>query len=535
MSRLRPALMSIVAHARSGASDHAWRLFREGGFEEVDDDPAVLSVKGRLLKDRALSAQGDARKAWYLEAADAYGRAGMLGTATYPLINAASLSLLAGEPNQAQALAQLVLERLDRGEGEPDTPYWRGATRAEAMLLLGRSNDARGALEQAIARSSRAWEDHASTLRQFALILDALGEDKAWLDPLRPPRCAHFAGHMGLAPDTARVRAAIDELLREESIGFGYGALAAGADIVFAEALLARGAELHVVLPGPIAEFREASAARVGPEWVERFDAVLKRADTVRCIDQAESAAHPLAVRLAAEVAMGAAVMQANALMTGATQLLLLDSADPSEASGSCDLGEIWRRGGRPQRVVTAPREKARAAPSKAPVESAPPALAALLSVDLSAADTPARLADAAIPALAQAVAAAPKPLEPPRWAGDATLLRLAYAGPAEAAQAALAIAQALEPIAPVRIAGHYGLARRLPDPFGGPDLWVGPAASLSAKVLDSVPPGAAHVTDDFAAALHAGPAEHRPRTEYVGDLPPEEPGEEMRLFSLKR
>ncbi|MBS0297782.1 MAG: hypothetical protein JSR45_15840 [Proteobacteria bacterium] len=527
--------MSIVAHARSGASDHAWRLFREGGFDGVDDDAAVLSVKGRLLKDRALSSDGDARKAWYLEAADAYSRAGMLGTATYPLINAASLSLLAGEPNQAQALARLVLERLDRGEGEPDTPYWRGATRAEAMLLLGHGEEARGALEQAIARSSRAWEDHASTLRQFALILDALGHDKAWLDPLRPPRAAHFAGHMGLAPDTAAIRAKVDALLREENIGFGYGALAAGADIVFAEALLARGAELHVVLPGALADFRAASVARVGPEWAERFDAVLKRADTVRSIDQPEGAAHPLAVRLAAEVAMGAAVMQANALMTGAIQLLLLDSADPSEASGSCDLGGIWRRSGRPQRVVTGPRQKARAAPTKAPAEAAPPALAALLTVDLSAADTPAKLAEAAIPALAQAVASAPKPLEPPRWSADASLLRLAYADPTEAAQAALAIARALEPIAPARIAGHYGLARRLPDPFGGPDLWMGPAASLTAKVLDSVPPGAAHVTDDFAAALHAGPAEHRPRTEYVGDLPPEDPGEEMRLFSLKR
>ncbi len=91
-----PSLLSIIAHARAGALDHACRLFLEGGFELVNDDPAVLSVRGRLLKDRALAAEGAERRRLYLEAAGAYARAAELGGATYPLVNAATLFLLAG-------------------------------------------------------------------------------------------------------------------------------------------------------------------------------------------------------------------------------------------------------------------------------------------------------------------------------------------------------------------------------------------------------------------------------------------------------
>ena len=107
-----PSLLSIIAYARSGALDHACRLFLEGGFELVDDDPAVLSVRGRLLKDRALAAEGAERRRLYLEAAGAYARAGEIGGATYPLINAATLSLLAISflPNEKDVIASMALK-----------------------------------------------------------------------------------------------------------------------------------------------------------------------------------------------------------------------------------------------------------------------------------------------------------------------------------------------------------------------------------------------------------------------------------------
>ena len=61
----------------------------------------------------------------------------------------------------------------------------------------------------------------------------------------------------------------------------------------------------------------------------------------------------------------------------------------------------------------------------------------------------------------------------------------------------------------------------------------TGPATATLAQVVRSTPSGAVHLTEDFAAALHAG--RPRPRTEYVGDLPAGEGEDAMRLFSLKR
>ena len=68
----RSALSTIIAYARAGALDHAWGQFVAGGYDRRADDPATLSLKGRLLKDRAVRADGALRRQHYRAAADAY-------------------------------------------------------------------------------------------------------------------------------------------------------------------------------------------------------------------------------------------------------------------------------------------------------------------------------------------------------------------------------------------------------------------------------------------------------------------------------
>ena len=218
------SLVSIIAYARSGAIERAWAMFREGGHERIANDASVLSVRARLLKDSALAAMGAERRKLYLESAKAYARAAEISSMPYPLINAATLSLLGGDHDKARKLARRVLERSRRGAAEPDTPYWRAATEAEALLLLGEIERAKTQFAAAIARAPQAYEDHASTLRQFGLILDALRRDKAWLDAHRPPKSAHFAGHMALASRDGAVEREIRDIIRAERIGYGYGA-----------------------------------------------------------------------------------------------------------------------------------------------------------------------------------------------------------------------------------------------------------------------------------------------------------------------
>ncbi|MBX3479983.1 MAG: DUF4071 domain-containing protein [Caulobacter sp.] len=511
------SLLSIVAHARAGALEHALRLFQEAGLDERTDDPAVLSLKGRLLKDQARLAEGEERRALYARSAEAYDAAGAISWGTYPLINAASLSLLAGDPDRARALAAKVMSRLDQRDSEPDTPYWRQATRAEAELLLGRHHQARESLKAAIALAPRAWEDHASTLRQFALILERENRDASWLAPLRPPRVLHFAGHLGVDPQDAALAGQIREMLRVEKIGFGYGALAAGADIVIAEALLAHGAELHLVLPTGREVFRALSVASLGGDWDARFDEVLARAETVTSVGPTSALPGPLTLMLAAQVAMGRAAMQARLLATEALQLIILDPEERSAAGGtggSAWTATAWDKAGRRSLVLASPR--VRPVPQTSVLKPTPgERFVAVLALAPGDDD---QAFSRRLPDLWAALGTASRlPDAPPVWSGTGLLLAF---GDCETAAAAARLAMPF--LKGGRIAAAAGTAQAVPL-TDGPMLIVGPPVETARRLMASVPPGAALATATFAAALCAGADDGACSGEPVGELPPAE------------
>ncbi|HEY5722354.1 MAG TPA: tetratricopeptide repeat-containing protein [Allosphingosinicella sp.] len=513
-------LLAIIAHARAGALQRAWTLFTNAGLLDVNDDPAVLSLKGRLLKDEAGRSGGAERIRLYREAAQAYAGSASLRPATYPLINAAALSLLGGDPERARALAAEVAALLDSDPDEPETPYFAGATRAEALLLLDRGDEARAAFAEAIAIAPRAWEDHASTLRQFALVLEAQGRDASWLDAHRPPRSIHFGGHMSFDPKVMG-REHLDEkiaaVLEEENIGFGFGALAAGADIIIAEALLARGAELHAVLPGGAESFASVSVDPLGKPWRERFDSLLERAETVRAVRPLGAPPDLVTIGLADEIAMGAAVMNARRLESEAVQLLVLDApAEPDTAQ--CG----WR-----QRIIIAPREPVPAGPPP-PLAGAGHRRLGILAIGLGpdSAEQGVRLS-----AVAALLRQAPATAVPAYLATGQVLL--AYEGAADAARAALAIAEAAPASAALGIGGHYGIADTFTDPFSGGERLAGEPAELAGATAASAPPGSVCVTDDFAAALAASNCPDI-CSEMIGELDARDGRAPILLYALK-
>src|SRR5262249_9036366 len=139
--------------------------------------------------------------------------------------------------------------------------YWSAATLVEAALVLGEDDRAAALLSEARALAD-ADADHgmlATTLRQLELVCALRGVDASLLAPLRPPAVAFFSGHRAgrlAASAEPEIAARIAEIVAARGIGYGFGALASGADILFAEALIAHGAELHVVLPLPAESFR---------------------------------------------------------------------------------------------------------------------------------------------------------------------------------------------------------------------------------------------------------------------------------------
>jgi tetratricopeptide (TPR) repeat protein len=483
----------------------------------------------RLLKDRALRVEGDERRRLYRDSAAAYLRSAEAQPATYPMINAASLSLLAGDADGAAVLAAKILEQIGVEPNEPETPYYSAATRAEALLLLDRHDEARATFAEAIALAPRAWEDHASTLRQFALILAAQGRDAAWLGSHRPPRSLHFGGHMSFHPEVIR-REHLDEkiaaVIEEENVGFGFGALAAGADIIIAEALLERGAELHAVLPGGVEAFAALSVDPFGEAWRRRFDALIAMAETVRPVRPLGAAPDAAMIGLADEVAMGAALMNGRRLESSAVQLLVLDSAGGSGNGASARSLDIWAAGGWRQRVLTAPRETRRGRPDPIPSAPASPPLA-VLAIGLGA-DA---LLPQALEALQGRLADLPAASIAPYLTEDRLIL--AYSGPGEAAEAAVRLLGALSSTLRLRIGGQYGPAAAFRDPFSGALRLAPSTTAAAAGALASAPPGTACVTDDFAAALAAaGP--RRPASEYIGELDAPDGGPPVGLYALK-
>lgn len=454
MSAATP-LSTIIALARAGALDHAWAQYCGAGYDRAEADPAALTVRGRLLKDHALRAEGEARRTYYLRSAEAYRQAAALQPATYPLINAATLSLLSGDRGQAEEIAREVLARIAAEPDEPETPYYRAATEAEALLLLGRREDARSALAAAVAAAPRAWEDHGSTLRQLVAIEEALGGDAGWLDLLRPPQSLSWSG---LGSDVAAAHKHVADVVPDQRIGFAFGPLANGADLAVAEALLARGVELHLILPAALAALPLPGA---------RADAVLTAAESVMQVRPLEGPPDARRTDIARRIARGAALLNAERLMSEAWELQVVasDAMDETDAGDDLRLPEL-----------------------------------SLLAVSVGGGDDAgfeARLGE-----VGAAVAAAGPAALPPRLDGDDILL--GYPGPEVAARAARALHAALRGRMPLRIAGHHGLIPSVRDPFTGA---LGPTeqgAAIVREMAGAIPPDTLCVSHDFAALLAA-------------------------------
>jgi len=485
-------LSTIIALARAGALEHAWNQFEASGYSTCLDDPAALTVKGRLLKDRATRARGAGRQNFYRLSAAAYRRAAELQQGTYPLINAATLSLLSGQRDEAQEDARAVLERIAREPDEPETPYWRSATEAEALLLLGRGDEARVKLAAALAAAPRAWEDHASTLRQFILIGEETKVSLPWLDMLRPPRSLFYADDFSAGvPDPLERADGIAEFITSKRIGFGFGGLAAGREIVIAEALLSSSAELHVTLPTDPETFARHCVDPYGPGWRDRFEAALAAAETVHLVRPLHVPPNAASRRLTAQIASGAARLNAERLMTEAQTFGEAETPGTGGEPGSTPVALLSISVGRPDEEGFADR------------------LGELKRVLASAAAAPI----------------------PPHLSGDEVLA--GFGAVDEAAAVVRNIQIHFRGQVPLRIAGHYGFVDVVRDPFLDCLRPSRSGTAILKAIAQATPPDTACVSLDFAASLAAGSEDAR-CAHWVGELHAFDGGTAIPLYALR-
>jgi class 3 adenylate cyclase len=545
---------SVLALARAGSTDQAARRFDELALAAVDTED-VAALAARITKDRALAAAGAERRRLAAAAADAYGT---VGGGYFPVVNAATMSLVAGDAGRARTLAGEALALVDAsGEGG----YFAAATEAEARLLLGDEDGARAALGRAAALADGDYGALSTTRRQLRTVCAELGVDPGLLAALSGPAVAHFCGHLIAPPgrdgrfravDEGTVAAEMAGVCDRLGVGVAYGSLAGGGDILWAEALLRRGAELHVVLPFAREEFVRTSVTRCGPGWDERFERCLVAARTVSYATEDAYLGDDVLYGYCASLAMGLALLRARYLDAEVHQLALWDGEDPTGPAGTAADVATWRAAGRHAVVVAPGPALAREAGGREPHEpddhEAPHRVVrAMLIGDVRGFST---LSDEQVPAFtsvvlgafAQVLAGYPGEVEYANTWGDALFAVLAH--PAAAARAALDLQEAMVAIdleaaglpahLALRLSGHVGPVFTLTDPVLGRPSFMGSHVSRTARIEPVTPPGAVFVTDAFAAALEVS-GEESVGCDYVGHLPAAKDYGRLRMYRIWR
>ena len=526
----------ILALAWMGDTDRAMAKFAEYGLEgssNVDE----RTIGARILKDRAFNTPaGPARQAAMEKAFEAYHDVYEATRDSFPGINAATLALLAGREAESRALAEALLA--DPEVAAP-TGYYKAATRAEALLLLGRSEEVTEVLASEAIRSSTDLGGRSSTLRQLGMIGAHLGmseHDRATLvAPLRPPRVLHYCGHMfgADAADEARIRAAVEAVLDEEQVGFAYGALACGSDIIAAEALLRRGVELNVIMPFEEQDFLEQSVRPGGPGWEERFRACLRGAKRVVHASPMAYFGNPDQYGYASRMAMGLAGLRAEHLAAEPIQLAIWDGAAPEGPAGTAADVLAWQEAGGRTRTVDPGRvTRGLDRPPPRIVARAERALAAILFTDFAGFS---KLSETVLPAfwdgvmriIAEVLDAHGEAVVSRNSWGDALYGVISNAP--TAAEISLQIQDALDGFdysalglegkgGRMRIGAHYGPAYRAIDHITGRLSFYGNEVSKAARIEPVTPTGAVFVTEPFAAIL-ALEAPDRFDCRYVGRI----------------
>jgi class 3 adenylate cyclase len=544
---------AVLALARSGSSAEAARRFAEYGLGAAEEED-IAALDARIAKDEALGAEGPPRRQRAARAADHYRTIYARTGGYYPAINAATLSLIAGEPGRAEALAHEVLKLLaDRAEES----YYAIATEAEAQLIIGDESAARGALERAAAVHHGDYGALATTRRQLRAICVVAGTDPDILAVLSGPAVAHYCGHRiagrgegGRFPARAESEVArrIAEEIDRHPPGYAYGSLASGADILWAEAMLGRGCEVHIVLPCAVEEFVRRSVAPSGPAWIERFHRCLALAREVRLATDDARLDDDVLYRYGTELAMGLALLRARYLDADARQFALWDGGPAGGDAGTAIDVERWRRSRRPASIV-APKGVLRS-PLSSP-EPRPGAsrrvVRAMLFADIKGFS---KLTDEQLPRFAERVLGAfaevldrhAHAVEHQNTWGDAIYVVLADAPSASACsldlQAAMTgldlEAQGLPAHLALRLGAHIGPVFPTHDPILDRLAFMGSHVSRTARIEPVTPPGAVYVTEPFAAAL-ALDGRDEFGCDYVGHMPAAKDFGRLRMYRLWR
>jgi tetratricopeptide (TPR) repeat protein len=555
--------LAALALARAGAAERArdavtqlMRCFKDGDRLPTRLREDVEALVARLAKDDALAISGSEQRGRLERAAELYEAVAKRYGGYYSYINAATLRLLFGDTLGARRLAEQARMLVAADNDDTAGSYWRCATQAEAALILGDDRGARDAIVRAADASGRDFAARAVSYRQLRLVCAAAATDRGILAPLAPPSVLHYCGHRidgsgapGRFPATLERQVAeqVRDYLGHRDVGFGYGSLASGADILVAEGLLSAGAELHVVLPFGRDEFERTSVAPGGSAWSSRFAVCLDRAASVTYASDSAYLGHDELLGYAARIAMGHALNRAQFLDAEVEQLAVWDGAPAAGVAGTAHDVQVWRDTGRSAHVIPLPSRAQSTAPASPREPSGGRQVRAIIFTDLHGFS---RLRDEHFPVFVDQVIGllgrvlnthSHAILSRNSW-GDA--VAAVCADVVVAAECALGFQDALAALdltaiglphdLGLRIGAHAGPVMPIVDPIRRELTYWGRELTRAASIEPRTPEGEVYVTDAFAALL----ALERSApfiTEYVGRVTTAKDFETIPMYRLRR
>ncbi|MGA2535030.1 MAG: adenylate/guanylate cyclase domain-containing protein [Terracidiphilus sp.] len=532
---MRFAHLAVLSLANAGASDLALEKYAAFGLDRSTELDA-RTLLARLKKDQGFATSGTLRLKLLREARAIYENAYAISVANgdpgayYPGINSAALALWTGDSDSARRIARKVLDGLEATAGEFDAEnhYWLRVTALEAHLILDQPEQARSIAEEVLAAGAAHCAQVATTCRQLRRVAEAKGISPEFLRGFTPQTIIHFTGHIIAAPKRQgrfevrrekEVYRKIEELFQAENVGSGYGSLAAGADILFAEALLARGAALHVILPFPIPEFLEQSVRSAGESWIGRFHDCLAAATTVRYATEDNLLEDEVLFRYTSQLGMGLAVLAARHLQAPLMQFAVWDGEAKGGASGTVSDMKAWSEAKFPQRVILCgDRTEADDLSNFNPPESTEDGHRTIRAMMFGDVHGFSKLNDRELPRFAtQIIGQMGTVVRTYRddtafvntW-GDGIFAVFADVG--KAAAWALQMQQAMRSVdlasvglpahLELRLGGHLGPAYELPDPVLERLNYYGVHVNRASRIEPVAPPGCVYVTETFAAVL---------------------------------
>jgi tetratricopeptide (TPR) repeat protein len=264
-----------LALARVGALDEAGEVLRDLLVTGTPDGE-TFGLLGSVCKRLCESARNpELARSHLLNACDFYSAGFSAHRDPYCAINAAACRAWLGDREAATALAAEVLGLPPTGDD-----YWDTATRAEAMLLQGMTQNAMAVYMEAVSLAGGRWADLGTTRKQCRKLCQTLHGNAALFDEVFGVwSVAMVAGFVEGAVDRKNVAASTVDWLRE------CGAICVWVSvdtdpIVGAEAIRT-GIETCVLLPSPRKKFMQQLDAQASEALREDWRYLLERAGTV--------------------------------------------------------------------------------------------------------------------------------------------------------------------------------------------------------------------------------------------------------------